>query len=161
MLQELGVGEVLVLVVPRRAEIGRVDLQDEPGLVDRLVFLLQRVGQRFDVSVLVVVIAVGDEFGQHPRRGGIHERLDRLFGSDRVLQVREVGLQRLTVFIVHRPGAIGHGRRREPRGAAARRAQPLHKIGMVEDVAMRRGLRRRGECSTPVAEPIPDRRCRT
>ena len=45
-LAELVVGEMPVLVVARRGEIGRVDLQDEAGLDDRPVFGLHRVGER-------------------------------------------------------------------------------------------------------------------
>ena len=60
------VREVLILVVPGRAQIGRVDLQDETCLDDRLIFFLEGVGQGLDISVFVPVIAVGDEFGQHP-----------------------------------------------------------------------------------------------
>ena len=65
--QEFVIRQMLVLVVPSRAEIGRVDLQDKAGLVDRLVFVLQRVGQGFDIGVFVFVMAIRHEFGQHPR----------------------------------------------------------------------------------------------
>ena len=75
--EEFRVGEVLVLVMAGRAEVGRIDLQDEAGAVDGFVFLRQRVGQRFDIGIFVLVEAVGHEFCQHAGRGGVHERLDR------------------------------------------------------------------------------------
>ena len=88
------VRQVLVLVVPGRAEIGRIDLQDKTGLVDRLVFLFQRIGQRFDIGVFVVVVAVRHEFGQHPGRCRIHERLDRFCGGAGGGEVWQIDLER-------------------------------------------------------------------
>ena len=64
--QKLLVREVLILVVAGGAEIGCVDLQDEAGSGDCLVFFLQGVGQCLDVGVFIPVIPIGDEFRQHP-----------------------------------------------------------------------------------------------
>src|SRR5262249_34704797 len=63
-------------------------------------------------------------------------------------------------LVSHRAGAIGHRRCREPRRAAALGAQPRHEIGVVENVAMRCGWRRRrmvgtGDRADP-RQPMPD-----
>jgi hypothetical protein len=64
--QKFLVGEVLILVVAGRAEIRCIDLQDKARLDDRLVFFLEGICQRLDIGVFIPVIAVRDEFGQHP-----------------------------------------------------------------------------------------------
>src|SRR5260370_3662385 len=55
-----------------------VILQIDAGPGDRLVLLLQRLGQCFDISVQILVVPVRDEFGQHAGRGRVHKGLDRL-----------------------------------------------------------------------------------
>ena len=112
--EEFRVGQVLVLVMAGRAEVGRIDLQDETGAVDGLVFLCQRVGERFDIGVFVLVEAVGHEFCQYAGRGGVHERLDRTRNRTGCRQVPQVGFERSAVAIGHRPDAARYHRRIEP-----------------------------------------------
>ena len=139
--QELLVGQLLILVVPRRAEIGRIDLQHETGARNRLVFLLQRVSQRFDIGVFVLVVGVGHEFGQDARRGGIHEGFAGVRGGARSGEVLQIRVERMAIAVSHRPDAAWHCLAGEPRGTAARLDQPLGGIGMIEKVAMGAGLR--------------------
>ena len=158
--QEFVVGEVLVLIVPGRAEIGRVDLQDEAGLVDRLVFLLQRIGQGLDVGILVAVVAVGHEFGQHPRRGGVHERLVGLGRGAGLGEVGEIDRERAAVLVRDRAGAARHRRAAEPRGAAALLVEARVEIGVVDEIAVGSGLRRLVVVAAPegadAGEPVAD-----
>ncbi|MFL5268554.1 MAG: hypothetical protein ACJ8AH_18490 [Stellaceae bacterium] len=63
--QKLLVGQVLVLVVPGRAEIRGIDLEDETRFGDGLVLLFQCIGQCVDIGVFVLVVAVRHKFGQH------------------------------------------------------------------------------------------------
>ena len=52
LVAEFVVGQVAVLVVAARAEIGAVDLQHEARLDDGAVFGLHHLGQRVDVGLL-------------------------------------------------------------------------------------------------------------
>ena len=64
--QEFVIRQVLVLVVPSRAEIRRIDLQDKSCLMDRLVFFLQRIGQRRDIGIFVLVVRSGTNLVSTP-----------------------------------------------------------------------------------------------
>ena len=112
--QELAVRQVLILVVPGRAEIGRIDLQNETGPGDRLIFLFQRIGQRLDIGVFVPVIAVRHKFCQHPGRGGVHEGLGRLCRGAGRGEILQVGFQRRPVRVGDRAGAARHRFAAEP-----------------------------------------------
>ena len=140
--------------MPRRAEVRRIDLHDKARLGDGLVFLLQRIGQRLDISVLVLIVAIGHEFGQHAGRRGVHKGFCWLGGGAGRGEVFQIGFERAPVAVGHRSGAARHGLPAEPRGAAARLVEPLQVIGVVEQVAMRRGLGRlvivaAAECANP------------
>ena len=79
---EFVVGEMAVLIVARRAEVGRVDLQHEACLDDGAVLDLEHVGERRDVSVLGRVMQVDDEARQNAGRRRGHERLGGIrFGN--------------------------------------------------------------------------------
>src|SRR5215469_15367653 len=76
--QEFFVGLVAMLVMPRRPEIGTVELQEKPGCYDRLVFCPHDVGEGLEVSVLVAVIGIDDKPGQDTGRRCGHKSLGRL-----------------------------------------------------------------------------------
>ena len=65
--------EVGVLDVAAHAEVGAVDLQDEAGLGDGLVFVAHRVGDGVDVGLVVLVVVVAEEQRHHAGRGRAHE----------------------------------------------------------------------------------------
>ena len=52
LVAEFVVGQVAILVVAARAEVGAVDLQHEAGFDDGAVFDLQHLGERVDVGLL-------------------------------------------------------------------------------------------------------------
>src|SRR5207245_6054697 len=65
--------EVLELIVPSRAQIGTIELEQETGAHDGGVFTLQHVGQRMDVRFVARVVAVHEEAGGLTRRHRGHE----------------------------------------------------------------------------------------
>ncbi len=111
LVAEFVVGEMAVLVVARRAEIGRVDLQHEAGLDDGAVFDLEHVGERRDVSLLGRVMQVDDEARQDARRRRGHEHLGRLCLRRRGFQMREIAVERGAVLVAQFADAAGkrHG----------------------------------------------------
>ena len=64
-----------VLDVPAHRQIGAVDLQDEAGIDDRLVFLPHRLGDRLEIGLVALVVAVVEEQRDQPRRGGAEKAL--------------------------------------------------------------------------------------
>ncbi len=90
-------------VVRRQERV--IDLQHEPGIDDRAVFLAQRVGQRVQVLFLALVVFVAvpvREIGWRHRR---HERLLVAHSGKYFLQRRDVLLQRGHALVRNRPGA--------------------------------------------------------
>ena len=75
---EFVVGQVAVLVVAARAEIGAVDLQHEAGFDDGAVFDFQHFGERVDVGFFGRVMQVDDEARQDSRRRRGHEHFGGL-----------------------------------------------------------------------------------
>jgi hypothetical protein len=98
-LQKLIVGEMRILIVARGSHVGRIDLQDETRLADRLIFGPQCFREGLHIGVLVLVIGIRHEFGQHAGRRGIHEGIDRLHGGDRGFQIRNVLVERRAVVV--------------------------------------------------------------
>ena len=140
--QEFRIRQVLILVVPRRAEIGRIDLQNKAGADNRLVFRLQRFGERFNIGVFVFVKGVGDKFRQHPRRRRVHKGFTGICRGTGGGEVLQIGVERAAVAIGNRAGAARHRRRGEPRDAATQLDHPRGGVGMIDQIEMLRGLRR-------------------
>jgi hypothetical protein len=100
---ELGPAAVVVVGLPARQhrvplvhEDGVVDLEQEPGVDDRLVLLVQRVGEAVDERLLGLVVLVG----QPVRAGRGHHRkepLDVRMGLERRLEVGDVAIERSAV----------------------------------------------------------------
>jgi hypothetical protein len=65
--QIIGVAAVLEHHVAAKAEIGAVELEDQPGGDDRLIFRPHRLGERFEIGVLVGIEVVGLEQRDHAR----------------------------------------------------------------------------------------------
>ena len=65
--------EVGVLDVPAHGEVGTVDLQDEAGLGDGLVFVAHRVGDGEEIGLVVLVVLVAEEQRDHAGRRRAHE----------------------------------------------------------------------------------------
>src|SRR4029450_1868769 len=64
--------------MPAHGQVGRVDLEEEPGLDDGVIFLLHHVCDREQESFFVLVVLVDHILGQGARRNSREERLDRL-----------------------------------------------------------------------------------
>src|ERR1700724_2608941 len=88
-----------VLVVARRAEVGRVDLQHEASLDDSAIFDLEHVGERGDISLLGRVMQVDDEARQNARRRRGHENLGRLRLRGRGFEMRQIAVERGSVAV--------------------------------------------------------------
>ena len=71
-------GDRLILVgdVALEREVGRIDLQQEPVLDDRLVLDLQRLAERREIVRKRVVMLVAHRHGENAGRRRAHERLD-------------------------------------------------------------------------------------
>src|SRR5580693_8279194 len=91
---EFVIAEMAVLVVARRAEVGRVDLQHEAGLDDGAVFDLEHIGERCDISLLGRVMQVDDEARQNARRRRGHEHLGRPRLCRRGFEMGKIAVER-------------------------------------------------------------------
>src|SRR5690606_31529177 len=85
-----------------------VDLDDEPGVGDRLVLLAQRIGTRVYELFLGLVILVADTGGGSRRNGG-DEALVEAVLLHRGLHVLHVGLDLLLTDVGHRAGRHREG----------------------------------------------------
>ncbi len=59
--------------VPAKAEIGRVELKNEPGFDDRLILRAHGVSERLKIGLMRWVVFVRLEERDDTRRGGVHE----------------------------------------------------------------------------------------
>ena len=96
-LEEIGFVEVLKAGVMRHRQVGAIELQHEPGLDDRLVFLLHRRRDGFDIGLVARVIGVALEHRHQTRRGRGHEPFDHRDLIECRAQIGEVLAQRLAV----------------------------------------------------------------
>ena len=114
--------------MPGHRQIRAIDLQQKAGLVDRLVFVGQRLAERQHIGVARLVVGVGHEMGDDAGRGGVQESAGRLRCIDRGPVVGEVRLQR--------PGIARFDRR-----AAGRRIQVRQfRVGAHAGGIVRMGL---------------------
>ena len=60
-LAEFRHAEIGILNVPAHGEIGAIDLQNEAGFGDSLVFVLHRVGDGVNVALEILVIIVAEK----------------------------------------------------------------------------------------------------
>jgi hypothetical protein len=127
-LPELVVGQVPILVVARRSEVGRVDLQHKAGLDDGAVFGAHQIGKRGDISVLSRIMQIDDEARQDTGRRRGHEYVvgPLLLGGG--LEVRDVAVERRAVLVAQFADAAG-----ERHGAEI--AAGLGKVRMLQHVA--------------------------
>ncbi len=70
---------------PAIRQVGVVDLQEEPGIDDRLIFLVHRLGDGEHELLVRFVIFVGDPVLDRPRRIGRQERAGDLDPGQRRL----------------------------------------------------------------------------
>ena len=144
----LGVRLVLEHHVAAESQIRRVELQDEPGRGDGLVFGSHRLGQRVEVRLVVAVVGVGLEQRDDAGGRGVHERVVGAVSADRGGEVGDVALTR--PHVLHRYGAdalrppVG----RRPPGARL----PLEEGGVVLEV----GRRPPGAVALEPRDPVLD-----
>ncbi len=81
----------------RHCQIRTIELQHKPGLYDRLVFLLHRRSDGFDIGFVARIIGIGLKHRDEAGRGGGHKSLDGRDLVERRAQIGEVLVQRLTV----------------------------------------------------------------
>ncbi len=98
-LDEVAVGKIAMHHGAVHGEVGRVDLQHEPGTMDRLVFLLHLTREGVEIGFVRIVIRV-----QHGRRNDAgrsrgHEHFGECVAGDR-LEARDLGLDVLGVLVV-------------------------------------------------------------
>ncbi len=98
-LDELGIGQIAVHHRAIHRQIGCVDLQQQTGFVDRLVFVLHLTRDRREILVLRTVKSVEHRRGYDARRRGGHEALSKLAVRD-FLEARDFVLDRLHVEIL-------------------------------------------------------------
>ena len=113
-LAEFRQAQIGVLDVPAHAEVGAIDLQDEAGLGDGLVFVTHRIGDGVDVGLEILVVVVAEEQRHHAGRGRAHEAAGGLHVLERGLEIVGVDLRRLLVAHADRRVA---GRRLAARAA--------------------------------------------
>ena len=87
-----------------------VDLQDQPGIEDRLVFLAHRVGAGEEELLVGLVIAIGDARGAARSDRGHEPFLDPR-RRERRLEAGDVGLDRVVADIGNLSTQTGEGGR--------------------------------------------------
>ena len=113
---EFVVGEMPVLIVARRAEVGGVDLQQKSRFDDGGVFMPHHVGQRGDIGVFVRIMQVDDEARQNSRRRRGHENFGRPRFRGGGFEVRDVAVERALIPVAQFADAA---RKRDGREIAA------------------------------------------
>ena len=98
-LTELVVAQVPVLIVARRGEVGRIDLQDEAGFNDRSILGLDHVRERRHVGVLGRIVQVDDEPRQDAGRGRGHEHVNGVGLARGRLQAGEIAVERAAILV--------------------------------------------------------------
>ena len=108
---EFVVGEVPVLVVARRTEIGRIDLQHKAGFDDGAVFDFEHLGERGEVGVLARIMQIDDKARQDAGRRRGHEHVRRLRLRRRGFEMGDVAVERGAVLVAQLADAAGkrHG----------------------------------------------------
>ena len=81
----------------RHRQIRAVELQHEPGTDNRVVFLLHRIGDRFDIGLVRRIIRIVLEHWHETGRGCGHKAFGYLDLSQRGAQILDVLAQRLAV----------------------------------------------------------------
>ena len=104
-----------------------VDLQQEAGVDDRLVFLAHRVGDGEDVFLLRLVVGVLLPVLDVGRRDRRHEDFFDLHAVERRLEIVDVALQMRVALVGDRPGAdhVGVARGDVRLGVEFRKRQAL------------------------------------
>ncbi len=146
---KLLVGDVLVHDVTPHGEVGRVDLEVQPGRDDRLVLGLHRVRERFEVLVPRAVVLVRLEEGDDPRRRRVHETAGDVGALECVREDGEVAPERLGMLVGDRAAADGA----EVLGRRARLGEPVAEPGIGVEVG---GGRARDVADLEAAEPVTD-----
>ena len=94
-LDELRVRLVAVEHGAVHGEIGRVDLQDETGLIDRQIFVPHLAGDGREIGLVRRVVRVEHGRGDDSGRGRSHERLgERFVFAGDTLEARDLTLDR-------------------------------------------------------------------
>ena len=108
-LDEFAVGFVLEEEHPLHRQVGRVDLQDQAGVDDGLVFVAHLAGDRVEISLVSLVIRVEHRGCDDPRRrlGEEHFGERRLDCVAMALEAGELGLDRFFVLIFELADRLG------------------------------------------------------
>ena len=101
-LDEVGVGAVAIEHGAVHGEIGRIDLQHQPGLVDRLIFVAHLARDRGEIGFVGIVEGVEHGGGDDAGRGRGHERLRKrlAFAGDALVE-RNLALDGRRIVIVN------------------------------------------------------------
>ena len=92
LVAEFGESEPGILDVPAHREVGAVELQDETGVDDSLVFRPHRLGDRREIALFARIMAVMEEQRDETRRGCSQKALRRDDARHRRLQIVGVDL---------------------------------------------------------------------
>ena len=116
--------------MPRHGEVGAVELEGDARLDDGLVLRPHRRGQSAEVGLAIAVVLIGEEEGDHARRGGGHEEalVRHPAASAALQQALDVAPDRVGILEPHRADA---GRRLD----VDRLHQPGHVRAVVREVA--------------------------
>ena len=82
-----------VLDVPSHGEIGAVDLQDQAGLRDGLVFLSHRFGDRVEIGLLARIMAIVEEQRDDARRGSAEKSFLCVYSSKGGAQIGDISFR--------------------------------------------------------------------
>jgi hypothetical protein len=145
-LQKLGVAQLVERQVPPHRQVGAVDLEHEPGPMDRVVLLFHDVGEARQVRLAARVVLVLHEVRDDAGRGRRHERVGRLDRAESGLEIGDVLLDRRPVLPLDRAVA----RRPQDRGAPLAARGRLGEVGPVGAHRDRRLSVEAGEAMTDV-----------
>ena len=137
--------------VPGHREVGRVDLQVEARVGDRLVLVAQRLAERLEVLLVGAVVVVGEVEGDLPGADRAHERLVGRRVAERALEALDVAADRVRVLDRHLVDAVGEHEVRH-----RRRVEQAHRevrvVGDVVGLELRAALEAREAVVDVVAE---------
>ena len=145
---------VLIGEVPLERQIGAVELQQKPGVDDRLVFLAQGRAEIVEIGLLGRVMLVFHRPGDDAGRGCGHERLDEPGPGvgERGAEIGDLGLDRVAAEIAHRADRLwrAHVADRRARGELLLHDPPKHRV--AQRVGAGAALPRPAKTAHPVAD---------
>ena len=147
-LAEILEAEIGMLDVPAHGEIGAIELQDQPGIDDRLVFRPHRLGDRFEIRLGAWIVIVAEEQRDEAGRSGAQKSLCRRVFLQRGFKIGDIGRDRAAIGNGDRPVA---GRRLAACAARIAEDAPCQ-LGKFDQILIDEAVAGAAEAGQPVLD---------